>query len=54
MTLPAERLMPDFLVIGTQKAGTTWLMRKLGTHSYVYMVPRQLHFFDRNYHLGAD
>lgn len=47
-------MTPDFLVIGTQKAGTTWLMRKLGAHPDVYMVPRQLHYFDREYHRGID
>ena len=54
MTSSSNGLMPDFLVVGTQKAGTTWLMRKLGAHPDVYMAPRQLHYFDREYHRGID
>lgn len=46
--------LPDLLVIGTQKAGTTWLMRKLGAHPGVFMAPRQLHYFDREFHRGED
>lgn len=46
--------MPDFLIIGTQKAGTTWLMRKLGAHPNVFMAPRQIHYFDREYFRGSD
>jgi len=45
---------PDFLIIGTQKAGTTWLARNLEKHPSVYCAPREIHFFDRNYHRGID
>lgn len=41
-------LMPDFLGIGAQRAGTTWLWKHLRTHPRVW-TPRtkELHFFDR-------
>lgn len=45
--------IPDFLILGTQKAGTTWLLRKLRAHPDVHMPSRQLHFFDREFHRGT-
>ncbi|AHY47256.1 Sulfotransferase family [Rubrobacter radiotolerans] len=38
---------PDFLCIGAQKSGTTWLARVLGRHPEVWMPPfKELHYFD--------
>ncbi|MCB2153941.1 sulfotransferase domain-containing protein [bacterium] len=39
---------PNFLVIGSQKCGTTWLANVLSRHPEVYSPPNQkeLHFFD--------
>ena len=40
-------MYPDFLIIGAQKAGTTWLQRNLQTHPDVWMPPeKELHYFD--------
>jgi hypothetical protein len=40
-------MYPDFLVIGTQKAGTTWLHRNLQTHPRIWMPKeKELHYFD--------
>ena len=40
-------LYPDFLIIGAQKAGTTWLQRNLQTHPDIWMPPeKELHYFD--------
>lgn len=47
--------LPDFLVIGVPRAGTTWLHEALGRHPDVG-VPRrrkELHFFDRNFSRGT-
>lgn len=42
---------PDFLGIGAQKAGTTWLWENLDAHPEVYMArPKEVHYFDWNYH----
>lgn len=42
---------PDFLVIGAQKAGTTWLYENLRTHPDIWMPPvKELHYFDRLIH----
>ena len=38
---------PDFLIIGAQKSGTTWLDRNLRLHPDVWLPPeKELHFFD--------
>jgi hypothetical protein len=38
---------PDFLIIGAQKAGTTWLHRNLQAHPEVWMPKeKELHYFD--------
>jgi hypothetical protein len=40
-------MYPDFLVIGAQKAGTTWLDRNLRCHPQIWLPPeKEIHFFD--------
>ena len=44
-----ERFLPDFLGIGAQKAGTTWLWQRLSEHPGIWMPPvKELHYFDRS------
>jgi hypothetical protein len=44
--------IPDFLCIGAQKSGTSWLYRVLMEHPQIFMPPiKELHFFDR---IGTD
>ena len=38
---------PDFLVIGAQKAGTSWLHRNLRAHPGIWMPKNEVHYFDR-------
>jgi hypothetical protein len=41
-------VLPDFLGIGAQKAGTTWLARNLAAHPQIWMPPiKEIHYFDR-------
>lgn len=40
-------MYPDFLVIGAQKAGTTWLHRNLRNHPETWMPRNEVHYFDR-------
>lgn len=40
--------LPDFLIIGAQKAGTTWLKAQLRAHSEVFMCRDEVHFFDHD------
>jgi hypothetical protein len=43
--------MIDFLGIGAQKAGTTWLWAQLRRHPRIWMPPaKELHYFDRALH----
>jgi len=40
--------LPDFLGIGAQRAGTTWLHENLRRHPQVWLPPlKELHYFDR-------
>ena len=39
--------LPDFLIIGAQKSGTTWLADQLSFHPDIFMVPDEIHFFDK-------
>src|SRR5262249_49884068 len=46
--------MIDFLGIGAQKAGTTWLFRHLSTHPQVrFPAGKEVHFWDRHPSRGA-
>jgi hypothetical protein len=41
---------PDFLCIGAQKSGTTWLHDNLSRHPDVWLPPiKEIHYFDRPY-----
>jgi len=38
---------PDFICIGMQKAGTTWLAANLGQHPDIWIPPiKEIHYFD--------
>jgi hypothetical protein len=39
--------LPDFLIIGAQKSGTTWLADQLSLHPGIFMAPEEIHFFDK-------
>lgn len=42
-----KRSGPDFLCIGSQRAGTTWLHRMLLKHPHIFVTPiKELHYFD--------
>lgn len=46
-TCPNGDARPDFLCIGAQKAGTSWLYRQLDSHPDFWMPPvKELHYFD--------
>jgi hypothetical protein len=51
MALPKTRTssFPDFLGIGAQRAGTTWLYRCLKKHPDLWLPPKkEIHYFDRS------
>ena len=39
--------LPNFLILGTQKAGTRWMVGMLAQHPDVFMPPYEVHYFDR-------
>lgn len=50
-------MLPNFLCIGVQKAGTTWLYHILRQHPEIFLpVHKELHYFDieKNYSRGID
>lgn len=47
--------MPEFLIIGGQKCGTTSLYVYLTRHPQIFPASqKEIHFFDLNYHQGID
>lgn len=52
MTIALDNSLPkpDFLIIGTQKGGTTWLRKVLLEHESIYIppYPEEVHFFNRS------
>jgi len=48
-----SRKLPDFLIVGAQKAGTTTLSYLLGQHPHVFMPYfKEAHFFNLSYRNG--
>ena len=37
---------PDFIGIGAQKAGTTWLYHNLRNHPQIWIPRKEVHYFD--------
>lgn len=47
--------LPDFLIIGTMKGGTTALTRGISNHPQVFISPgKEVHFFDEHFERGLD
>jgi hypothetical protein len=47
--------LPDFLIIGAQRSGTTSLARYLGAHPQIFMAgQKEVHYFDRHHDEGPD
>lgn len=44
-----REFLPTFLIIGAQKAGTSWLAERLGQHPDVYMAEKEIHYFDKDF-----
>lgn len=48
-------MLPDFLCIGTYRAGTTWLWRNLKKHPEIFLPnEKELMFFSHNYDRGIE
>lgn len=47
--------LPNFLYVGVDKAGSTWLYKALRQHVQVYVpTAKDIYFFDREYERGLD
>ncbi len=46
--------IPNFLVIGAQKAGTTWLSQVLPQHPDIFMPAQEVRYFNDHYGKGHD
>jgi len=48
-------MLPNFIICGTQKGGTTTLYHFLRSHPEIYMPHvKEIHFFDLNFHKGIE
>ena len=53
MNLPVNMAMPDFMIIGTQRGGTTSLYNYLLAHpQIVAATKKEIHFFDKKFQRG--
>lgn len=47
--------LPDFVIVGAMRSGTSSLFRYLADHPDVFMAtPKELHYFDKHYERGRD
>lgn len=55
MASGASRVLPDFVIVGAQKAGTTSLFHYLQQHPRIAPPSsKEVHYFDYNYHRGEN
>jgi hypothetical protein len=46
-------MLPNFLIIGAPRSGTTWIEKNLRKHPDIFISPKkELHFFDLHYDQG--
>ncbi|SDX00012.1 sulfotransferase [Thiocapsa roseopersicina] len=45
-------MFPNFMCIGAQKAGTSWLADKLRKHPQIEIRRKEVHYFDKDYFLN--
>jgi len=43
---------PDFVGVGVQRGGTSWLYKCLNEHPEIFMPKKEVHFFNRHYDDG--
>ena len=46
ITTPADLVLPNFLIVGAMKAGTSSLADMISEHPDIYVAPEELHFFN--------
>lgn len=49
------RMLPDFIIIGAQRSGTTSLFNYLNQHPEIHpSFPKEIHYFSNHYHKGSN
>lgn len=51
---PAAGRLPDFIIAGAMRSGTTALYRYLGAHPDIFIAPKELSFFTTKFDTGLD
>lgn len=46
--------LPDFIIAGAQKSGTTWIVDVLRQHPKVFMPRKEVHFFNQQFDKGPN
>lgn len=46
--------LPNFLIIGAQKSGSSWFSENLADHPDVFVAPSELYFFNREFERGVE
>jgi hypothetical protein len=55
VAMPTTVSIPNFIYVGTSKAGSTWLYNALARHPEVYLAPSKgLYYFDQHFDRGAE
>ncbi len=53
--MSSDRVLPNFLYIGPDKSGSTWMYQMLQQHAECYVpLVKDIYFFDRYYDRGLD
>jgi hypothetical protein len=47
-------MLPNFLIIGAQKAGSTWIAEQLRQHPEIFLYPEEINFFSQHFDKGVD
>lgn len=54
MSKESKGKAPDFIGVGVQRAGTSWLYECLKEHNEVFLPQKEVHFFNKKYDKGID
>lgn len=54
MKIEKQVKKPDFVGVGAQRAGTSWLYHALDAHPEIFLPLKEVHFFDEKYDEGID
>lgn len=52
--MTVRKRMPNFLIAGVQRGGTTSINRMLNQHPDLFVFRKEIHFFDKHYEKGID